>query len=113
MTDSTDPAALADPTPTTIVVPPTATNQQLKGQARIVMSVLAGALLGRLVSGHILPASLDSEPVVDALTGMGLYGLAAFWTWARVNLTHTRFLTLAINPRVPNDLVTTTTGAPK
>ena len=89
------------PATTPIDVVPTATQLQIKGQVRIILAALAGALIGR----HILPAWLGSDTIVDALSALVMIGVASAWQWARVRLQHSRLWQLATNKRVPDDLI--------
>ncbi|WP_267386548.1 hypothetical protein [Sphingomonas sp. GC_Shp_3] len=92
---------MADETATTpIVVDPSAVKIQIKGQVRIILAALAGALIGR----HVLPSWLGSDTVLDALSALVMIAIASVWQWARVRLQHSRLWQLAINPRVPADL---------
>jgi hypothetical protein len=97
----TDPSAPAAPVAVPIAVAPTATEQQIKAQVRLALAAIAGALIGK----HILPAGLINDTLLDALAAMVMMGLASAWSWARVKLQHSRFWALAINRRVPDDLV--------
>jgi hypothetical protein len=86
---------------TPIDVKPTATDQQIKAQVRLILAALAGAMVGK----HILPRELANDVVLDAVSALIMIGLASAWQWARVKLQHSRLWKLATNPRVPDDLV--------
>jgi hypothetical protein len=94
-------AAATTPAALPIDVTPSAASLQVKAQLRILLAAVAGALVGK----HILPAGIINDTLLDALAAMAMIGLASAWQWARVRLQHSRLWSLAINRRVPDDLV--------
>ena len=96
------------PNPMPITVAPSDAPQQVKAQVRILLAAVAGALVGK----HIVPAELVNDATLDAVSALVMVGLASGWTAARVRLQHTRLWRLAIDPRVPNDLVQPASALP-
>lgn len=96
---SQEPVAPVAATP--IDVAKSALAVRAKAQLRIALAGLAGAL----VSKHILPAGLLDDTLLDGLAGVILAGAAAYWQDFRAMLNHSRLWALAINKRVPDDLV--------
>ena len=95
---------MTDPDPavsTPIDVAASAAQLQIKGQVRIILAALAGAMVGK----HILPAGLANDTVLDAVSALVMIGVASAWQWARVKLQHSRLWSLAVSRRVPDDLV--------
>lgn len=90
---------------TNVEVAASAAPQQVKAQVRMMLALVAGLVLGRLVDAHILPATLNNQPVIEAIVGIVVYGAASGWTYVRVRLQHSRLWSFALNPRVPNDIV--------
>ena len=95
MSDDTSPDAMP------IDVAASAAQLQIKGQLRIILAALAGAMVGK----HLLPAALADNTVIDAVSALIMMGVASAWQWARVKLVHSRFWALATSKRVPDDLV--------
>jgi len=100
MTDPIPPAGLK--------VAPTVGATQLKAQLRIGLAAVAGMLVGR----QVLPAGLVNDTTLDVATAIAIYGLTAGWQWFRVRLQHSRWWAMAIDPRVPADLVRPDPGKP-
>jgi hypothetical protein len=102
MTDEptiTNPDAV--PVPLGLQVEASPIRQIAKGQLRVAVAALAGALVLR----NVLPAALVNDQTLDAITGIALLALVAAWTWLRDRLTHSRFFALAVDPQVPGDAV--------
>jgi hypothetical protein len=78
---------------------------QAKGQLRVWLAMLAGAIAGSAFGHRYLPASLFSEPVLDAVAALIVYAVASAWTWGRVQLQHARWWGLAISQKVPDEIV--------
>lgn len=87
-------------TPAGVVVPASPIAQQLKGQLRIGIAAVGGALVLR----HVLPAWMVNDQTVDYITGVALVGGAAVWSWVRAQLVHSRFASIAADPRVPDEV---------
>lgn len=93
------PAGEPVPVPAGVVVPDTPIAQQLKGQLRIGIAAIGGALVLR----HVLPAWLVNDQTIDYITGVAMIGSVAAWSWIRNRLVHSRFASLAMDKRVPDD----------
>lgn len=78
-----------------------AAGQVAKGQLRLLIAATAGALVAK----GLLPASLANDPVIDAVTGLVIFGVASAWSARRAIVNHARLLWLARSRRVPNDMV--------
>lgn len=87
-------------TPANVVVPPSPLAQQLKGQLRIGIAALAGALVLR----HILPAWAVNDATIDYVVGLAMLAIAAGWAWVRARIVHSRFASIAADPRVPDEV---------
>ncbi len=87
--------------PLGLEVDPSAVRQIAKGQLRVAVAALAGALVLR----NLLPAALVNDQTIDLITGAVLLGLAGAWTWARDRLEHSRLFSLAVDQSVPADAV--------
>lgn|GEM_PF-6535949 len=94
-----DPATT--PVPLNLEVPQSPLAQIAKGQLRVGVAALAGALGLR----NVLPAALVNDQTIDLITGLVMLALVAGWTGLRDLLTHTRFFALASDPAVPEDAV--------
>jgi hypothetical protein len=102
MTDTTP--AVAEP----VVVPVSALNQQLKAQLRLGIAAVGGSLVLR----HVLPAWAVNDQTVDYLAGLVLLGGAAAWSWLRARLIHARFLKIARDDRVPDEVAQVAPATP-
>ena len=96
---------MTDETTIPIDVAKSVVMNQAKGQLRIALAGIAGAIAGSAFGHRYLPPGLFNSTLIDAVAVLVIYGLTAGWQWARVRLQHSRLWQLAINPRVPNDLV--------
>ncbi|WP_267395594.1 MULTISPECIES: hypothetical protein [unclassified Sphingomonas] len=83
-----------------VIVPPSALNQQLKAQLRIGIAAIGGSLVLR----HVLPAWAVNDQTVDYLAGLAMVGGAAAWSWFRARLNHARWLAVARDQRVPDEV---------
>lgn len=87
-------------TPAGVVVPMSPLSQQLKGQLRIAVAALGGALLLR----HILPAWAVNDQTIDYVTGVVMIGGMAAWSWIRARLVHSDLASIAADSRVPDEV---------
>lgn len=74
---------------------------QVQGQIRILVAGAAGAIAGRL----LLPDGLIDDRIIDAVTALIMIGAVSAWQWARTRLVNSRWWHLAMDPRVPDELV--------
>jgi hypothetical protein len=89
------------PTPLNLEVDRSAITTIAKGQLRIAIAALGGALVLR----NVLPAALVNDQTIDLVVGVVILAGASAWSWLRARLTHSRFATLAADPEVPADAV--------
>lgn len=92
---------MTDSAPMPVDVAASVVTSQVKAQVRIILAAAAGAMVGK----HILPASMNNDAMLDAVCALIFGGIAAGWQWARTQLEHSRWWRLAVDPRVPADLV--------
>lgn len=83
-----------------VVVPPTPISQQVKGQVRLVLAALAGAL----VSKYALPAGIVTDQLLDVACAALFAGGAMVWSWVSNRLTHSKLFTIANDVRVPDSV---------
>ena len=92
---------MPDAAPMPVDVAKSVVTSQVKAQLRIGLAALAGMMVGK----HLLPASMNNDAMLDAICALIFGGIAAGWQWGRTVIEHCRWWQLAVDPRVPNDLV--------
>lgn len=85
-----------------IVVPPTVLASQAKAQLRLALAAIGGALVLR----KVLPEWAVNDQMLDLIAGLIIWGVAAAWSWGRNKLNHARWIAVAADPRVPDDVAT-------
>lgn len=106
MTDTSTPTTDAAAEP--IGVPASPLPSALRGQLRIWLAVVAGGLIAR----HLLPDWLASDAVLDALAGALFLAAASGWQWLSAKLAHSKLVTIAADPRVPDAVAFVQPSAP-
>lgn len=89
-----------------VVVPASVLAGQAKAQLRLALAAIGGALVLR----GFLPKWLVNDQMVELVTGLVIWGVAAAWSWIRNKVNHARWVAVAADPRVP-DSVATVKGA--
>lgn len=89
---------MTDTVPEPVAVPASPLEAQIKGQVRLVLAALAGALVLR----NLLPAWLVNDQTLDMAAGAVMLALASGWSWVRARFNHARLFTVASDPRVPD-----------
>lgn len=85
-----------------VVVPPSILAGQAKAQLRLALAAIGGALVLR----KALPAWAVNDQMLDLVAGLIIWGVAAAWSWGRNKLNHARWIAVAADPRVPDDVAT-------
>ncbi|WP_336866927.1 hypothetical protein [Sphingomonas sanguinis] len=100
-------SAVEDPAPA-IVVPASVLAAQAKAQLRLALAAIGGALVLR----GFLPKWLVNDQMVELATGVVIWVVAAAWSWIRNKVNHARWVAVAADPRVPDDVATVKGAVP-
>lgn len=93
---------MSDPIPPAgLEITKTATRLQVQAQVRILVAAVAGAIAGRLMPGH----GVIDDRVIDALTALVMFAGLSVSAYLRTQLVNSRWWHLALDPRVPDELV--------